>query len=57
MFQCLAFQVIYSSVFLSQQLLGNTVVIWHGAVGHASFNSQWCMRSIHSHVHNQANES
>ena len=57
MFQCLVLQVIYSSVFLSQQLLGNTVVIWHGVVAHASFNSQWHTRSIHSHLHNQANES
>lgn len=57
MSQCLMLQVIYGSIFLGQQLLGNTVVIWCGVMTHASFNSQWCTRNIHSHLQNQANES
>lgn len=56
MFRCLVLQVIYSSIFLSQHLLGNTVVIWCGVMAHASFNSQGCTRNIHSHLQNQANE-
>lgn len=34
MFQWLVLQVIYSSVILHQELLGNTAILWHGVVAH-----------------------